>query len=205
MNIEIDVCNKYPEIDLKTAAFTCRGKKPTFKEFTKKDWVKWLIAEHTPIETVQIQITCDGVEKPVVAQMVRHTDKHPRHFVQSSRPDLNNGKPRDPNALIRYTSFWNPQALILMMRKRLCFTAECRTRELAKKIKWQMMNSENPLLQAVGEMCVPNCVYRCGCPEPWSTCNVHKSVYLSRDIETRYNDYNCIFKDVMEEKDIIND
>lgn len=193
MKIEIDVCNARPEVDLKTAAFTCRGKKPTFGKFTKEDWIKWLIAEHTPIETVQIKIVADEMDKSVVAQMVRHTDKHPRHFVQSSRPDLNGGKPRDPKALVRYTSYWNPQALILMMRKRLCYSAENKTREFAMAVKWQMMQSENVLLQAVGEVCVPNCVYRFGCPEPWTKCQAYKSVCMCRGIYYRYQDYNSGF------------
>ena len=52
MKINIDICNKYPEVDLLSAAFTCRGKHGDFRCFSKKDWLKWLIAEHTPIETI---------------------------------------------------------------------------------------------------------------------------------------------------------
>ena len=200
MKIYIDICNKYPEVDLLSAAFTCRGKHSDFRCFSKKDWLKWLIAEHTPIETIQLCLRFEDMDKSAIAQFVRHTDKHPRHFVQSSRPDLNGGKPRDPNALIMYTAFYNPQALILMMRKRLCACAEKKTRQIAALVKKQLMLSAEPLLQAVGEVCVPNCVYRSGCPEPWSKCQFFKCQELMHEAEIlkRYEKYNEHFWDVME-------
>ena len=142
----------------------------------------------------------EDMDKSAIAQFVRHTDKHPRHFVQSSRPDLNGGKPRDPNALIMYTAFYNPQALILMMRKRLCACAEKKTRQIAALVKKQLMLSAEPLLQAIGEVCVPNCVYRCGCPEPWSKCQFFKCQELMHEAEIlkRYEKYNEHFLGVME-------
>lgn len=201
MKINIDICNSNPELDLQIAAHTCRGNRGTFKEkFTKENWLKWLIAEHTPIETIQLRIEFSDMDKSAIAQFVRHTDKQPRHFVQSSRPDLNGGKPRDPNALIMYTCFYNPQALILMMRKRLCACAEKKTRQIAALVKKKLMLSDEPLLQAIGEVCVPNCVYRCGCPEPWSKCEFFKLQELMHDAEIlqRYEEYNKYFMYVME-------
>lgn len=202
MKIRIGVTNANPTFDLKTAAYSCKGKENYgSKPFDFDQWKKWLIAEHTPIETITISIILEEAEKSVVAQLVRHTDKHPRHFVQSSRPDLNDGKPRDPNALIRYTSYWNPQALILMMRKRLCSTAERKTRQTAALIKWEMMKSEDPLLRALGFCCVPNCVYRSGCCEPWSECGFD-STLLNVGIEKRYEAYNANFADMMKSLEI---
>lgn len=202
MKINIDICNKFPEVDLQTAAFTCRGRKPDFRKFSKADWMKWLLAEHTPIETVTLRICFEDMDKSSIAQFVRHTDKHPRHFVQSSRPDLNDGKPRDPNALIMYTVYYNPHALILMMRKRLCNCAEMRTRYTALLLKKELMESSEPLLQAIGEVCVPNCVYRFGCPEPWSKCTFFACVKDSNDIKDRYDNYNNFILDLMKHMEV---
>ena len=205
MKINICISNANPELDLQIAAHTCRGNRNNFKnQFLKADWLKWLIAEHTPIETVQLRIEFSEMDKSSIAQFVRHTDKQPRHFVQSSRPDLNGGKPRDPNALIMYTAFYNPQALILMMRKRLCASAEKRTRQIAALLKWELMKSENSLLQAIGEVCVPNCVYRGGCPEPWMKCNFFESHTNFQFIEiiSRYCEYNEHFKNIMKNLEV---
>ena len=49
MKIYIDICNKFPEVDLLSAAFTCRGKHGDFSCFSKKDWLKWLVAEQLPL------------------------------------------------------------------------------------------------------------------------------------------------------------
>ena len=63
MKIYIDICNKCPEVDLLSAAFTCRGKHSDFRCFSKKDWLKWLIAEHTPIETIQLCLRFEDLKK----------------------------------------------------------------------------------------------------------------------------------------------
>jgi len=124
--------------------------------------------------------------------LVRHTAYHPRHWVQSSRPDWNGGKPRDPNALIRYDTQHDPLALIEMMRKRLCFGAEINTRKQAEEIKKAFMNSDNDIIRAMGFAMVPHCVYRCGCSEVFGKCSRFSTLSgcLTANILNRYEAFN---------------
>jgi hypothetical protein len=55
----------------------------------------------------------------------------------------------------------NTQHLIDTWRKRLCYQASKETREHAEDFKEALMWVE----PEISDVLVPNCVYRCGCPE----------------------------------------
>lgn len=80
------------------------------------------------------------------------------------------------------------------MRKRLCFKASNETRELAEDLKITL----KPIESEVADVLVPNCIYRCGCPE-FEECGFWKmfNKLCVReelcDIESRYSIYNNYF------------
>ena len=191
--IQIRLINADPSLDLYEAALTCRGKTYNGEQLTYDKMVKWLIAEHSPVEALHFQILLTEQKKPVVSQLVRHTAYHPRHWVHSSRPDLTGGKPRDPNALIRYDCQYDPLALIEMMRKRLCFQAEIETLKQSERIKVAFMESGNDIIRAMGFVMVPHCVYRGGCPELFTDCGRWKKLDFSLDLIERYRIFNKQF------------
>lgn len=94
----------------------------------------------------------------------------------------------------------NAQHLIDTWRKRLCFQASPETRRYAEDFK-MVLRGEQPELS---DVLVPNCIYRCGCPEMdgcslWARfcSDIEKEIgpaglsHLS--IQERYNFYNQWF------------
>lgn len=77
------------------------------------------------------------------------------------------------------------------MRKRLCFQASPETREYAVDLKMEI-HKEEP---EIADVFVPNCVYRCFCPEMngcgfWSQMSSQMSKEELLDGEKRYAAYN---------------
>lgn len=88
----------------------------------------------------------------------------------------------------------NVQHLIDTMRKRLCLMASKETREYAKDLKEALRKIE----PEISDVLVPNCVYRCGCPENGG-CKCFESMVAkfpdiaSTDIQKRYDAFNKFF------------
>jgi hypothetical protein len=118
------------------------------------------------------------------------------------REELSQDEPVD------FDGYANAQHLIDTMRKRLCFQASPETRELAEDLK-HTLTIQCPEL---AEVLVPNCIYRCGCPEFkscgfWKTyvqyvyahyCTAadHESVLSDlSDLMSRYEWYNDMFQE----------
>lgn len=95
----------------------------------------------------------------------------------------------------------NVQQLIDTMRKRLCYQASTETRQLAESLKKEIKKTE----PEIADVLVPNCIYRCGCPETFQNeCEFFKAYketlqYLSKEdgskyditnIQDRYEAYN---------------
>jgi hypothetical protein len=98
----------------------------------------------------------------------------------------------------------NAQHLIDTWRKRLCFQASPETRQYAEDFKLALQKAEPEL----ADVLVPNCVYRCGCPEMGSKCKAWRNFcewcldnYLVRVqmvcISERYKLYNEYFEERM--------
>jgi hypothetical protein len=88
----------------------------------------------------------------------------------------------------------NVQHTIDTWRKRLCRQASRETREYAEDFKKALHELEPEW----SDVLVPNCVYRCGCPEMnncgWYASMVAKYPELtSTDIQQRYDAYNQYF------------
>jgi hypothetical protein len=98
------------------------------------------------------------------------------------------------DALIDFYGDPNIQHTIDTWRKRLCRMASPETREYAEDFKIALYDVEPEW----SDVLVPNCVYRCGCPEPmgcgWYKVMVAKHPELaSTDIQYRYDAYNEVF------------
>jgi hypothetical protein len=72
--------------------------------------------------------------------------------------------------------------------------AALETRECAESLKREL----RPIEPEISDAFVPNCVYRCGCPEPhtcgWYYAAIKKTPALgSIEIQRRYDAYNGVF------------
>lgn len=165
------------------------GKEPS-SDFKKKI----LIAEHSPIREMHISWIWRAIKSWVATHWVRHVWEC---YVKSQRGDRT-GIPRDDlpqAALVDFIGEANPQHTIDTWRKRLCRQAAIDTRHLAEDFKAALYDLEPEW----SDVLVPNCVYRCGCPE-MSTCTYWARLMektdgeiLTADIQKRYDLYNSIF------------
>ena len=153
-----------------------------------------LLAEHSPIRDIQVKWRWRGIKSWVATHWVRHKWEC---FVKTQRTDRT-GINRDElpqSAPVDFTGDANVQNLIDTMRKRLCRQASAETRRYAEDLKVALYDWEGE----ISDVLVPNCVYRCGCPE-MSACGYWEWLYketdgevLTGDIQKRYDLYNEIF------------
>lgn len=166
------------------------GKEPS-REFKRKI----LISEHSPIRDISIKWRWETIKSWVATHWVRHKWEC---FVKTQRTDRT-GVNRDElpqSAEVTFTGDANSQALIDTMRKRLCYQASTETRQYAEDLKFTIHDIEPEL----SDVLVPNCVYRCGCPE-MQTCGLWKHWMEqtggrigTSDIQERYDIYNKIVR-----------
>jgi hypothetical protein len=126
---------------------------PTFKK-------KILLAEHSPIRDISFKWKWENIKSWITVHWVRHKWEC---FVRSQRTDRT-GVDRDKmpqDALVDFTGEANVQHLIDTMRKRLCYQAAPETRAYAEDLK-KVITEREP---EIGNVLVPNCIYRGGCPE----------------------------------------
>ena len=133
---------------------------------TTEWWIKQFVCNHSNVRCIHFRII-DMRPKSVVMQLIRHTKGHPQPFVQSSRPDWNNGKERsnDPYEEKLFGLDHTPESFIEMSKLRLCNRTEKRTRLAMQEIVNEMRKSEDPIIKAVGCCCHPQCWWFKGCPE----------------------------------------
>lgn len=160
-----------------------------------------LISEHSPIRDIRIRWKWDNIKSWVATHWSRHKWEC---FIQTQRSDRT-GVQRDKlpqDSLVSFTGDANVQNLIDTMRKRLCHQASEETREYAEDLKSELKSVE----PEISDVLVPNCIYRCGCPElgtcrfwpeflKWGKDNNMDIQKMS--IQDRYNAYNKYFYDVI--------
>ncbi|MCP4336534.1 MAG: hypothetical protein GY679_01625 [Mycoplasma sp.] len=198
-DIEIRILNATPWQDIRKAALNTIGKRELAnkKELTPELLKKYLISEHSPIRAVTLEITFKGMYSPTSVHFCRHVHSIP--FVTTSREDRT-GKERGLDTPVDHMAQWNLQALIDMMRKRLCVGSCSRdTYNWALSLKLKLMKSEDEYLKTIGEILVPNCIYRGGCPE-FKPCKhwqlgltyspIGQKEYRASCISERYEIYN---------------
>ena len=178
------------------------GKPPLGREPSTEFRRKILIAEHSPIRSISVKWRWPGIKSWVATHWVRHKWEC---FVRSQRSDRT-GVDRDKlpqDAPVDFTGEANAQALIDTMRKRLCYQASPETRAYAEDIKAKLRDVQPEL----SDVLVPNCVYRCGCPEMqscglWdSMVNQTEGAVSSHRINERYETYNRYFYESRKDSD----
>lgn len=124
-----------------------------------------LMSEHSPIRKLNIQAKWTNLYYWVSTHFVRHKYGI-EHFVSTQRTDRTNvdrnDKPQD--ALVDHEIDLNPQAIITISRKRLCYCASAETREAWKDFLKELEPFEPELVS----VCVKECIYRGFCPEFYS-------------------------------------
>lgn len=175
----------------------CRAtvkKRPLGKEPSVAFKKAILISEHSPIRDISVKFKWANIKYWVAMHWKTH---HWESRVDSQRNDRQSRYDRESapqDALIDFIGDPNIQHTIDTWRKRLCRMASPETREYAEDFK-RVLHEVEP---EWSDVLVPNCVYRCGCPEP-TTCGWYQKMTLkyptmtSTCIQDRYNAYNEVF------------
>lgn len=172
---------------------TTVGKDSLGKEPSKKFKREILISEHSPIRSLSVKWKWVNIPSWVATHFSRHKWEC---FIKTQRTDRTgtdrNKLPQDAPVIMSGDA--NTQHLIDMARKRLCYMASPETRQYMEDLKIAIHDVE----PEVADVLVPNCVYRCGCPEPngckWFDRMAAKRLNIaSTDIQQRYDAYNEVF------------
>ena len=153
-----------------------------------------LISEHSPIRDISVKFKWANIKYWVAMHWKTH---HWESRVDSQRNDRQSRYDREKapqDALIDFYGDPNIQHTIDTWRKRLCRMASQETRGYAEDFK-RVLHEVEP---EWSDVLVPNCVYRCGCPEPsgckWFDHMAARHLNLtSTDIQQRYDTYNEVF------------
>jgi hypothetical protein len=184
------------ENDWKDAKNKCRttvNKDHTDNEPSSEFKTNLLISEHSPARLIKVNWMWNGIKSWISTHWSRHKWEC---FISTRRSDrigfdrstLSQDEP------VVFEGEANAQHLIDTWRKRLCFQASEETRDYAVDFKQELKQFESEL----ADVLVPNCVYRCGCPEfehcPfWKSFSKDMSKEDLIDIRKRYIAYNNMF------------
>lgn len=173
------------------------GKSALTKEPSIEFKKRILIAEHSPIRDIIIKWFWEAMPHWVTVHFVRHkwekfvrSQREDRSELPCPRDELPQGEPQN------FTGEANTQHLIDTSRKRLCFEASPKTRQYWENLK---VTIHDEVDEQIADVMVPNCVYRCGCPEMgkcqfWNYLMTEtEGKILTSDIQRRYDLYNELF------------
>jgi len=119
-------------------------------------------SEHSTIRSQMFKIDMYDIPSFVSVHLVRHQIGI-THYVRSNRIDRGGDPCANRCTPVNHSMILNAQAIINIMRKRLCYKASPETRQICKTIK-EYIGKVDPDLH---KFLVPECVYRNGlCPEP---------------------------------------
>jgi hypothetical protein len=191
-------------VRIKNACRTTVNKKHTDNEPTSGFKIKLLISEHSPIRLFRVNWLWDSIKSWVSVHFARHHVGIEK-FISTQRTDRT-GVDRDElpqGTLVNFEGEANAQALIDIARKRLCFQSSMETRGYMEDLKINIKLTETEL----ADVLVPNCIYRCGCPE-FEECRFWGNFVKTHtdcdllNIENRYRCYNRDFYKRMSEEDL---
>lgn len=175
----------------------CRAtvkKSPLGHEPSRAFRKKILIAEHSPIRDIIVKFMWPDIPYWVAMHWKTHRWESRVDSQRNDRQSRYDREEAPQKAPVDFFGDGNAQHLIDTWRKRLCRMASPETRGYAEDFKVTLRPHE-PEIAAV---LVPNCIYRCGCPEMqtcgWFDAMVKKNPKLaSTDIQERYDAYNRMF------------
>lgn len=169
------------------------GKEPLDREPSEAFKKRILISEHSPIRDISVKWIWPTIKSWIATHFSRHKWEC---FIRTQRDDRTGGDrhqlPQD--ALVSFTGEANVQHLIDTSRKRLCRMSARETREAWESLKRDIHAVE----PEISDVMVPNCIYRCGCPEMEHCSFFNYFLMLNErvdilDIQKRYDAYNQIF------------
>jgi hypothetical protein len=172
----------------------CRAtvkKSPLGKEPSKAFKKAILISEHSPIRDISVKFSWKNIKYWVAMHWKTHRWESRVDSQRNDRQSRYDREKAPQDALIDFYGDPNIQHTIDTWRKRLCRMASPETREYAEDFKRALHEVEPEW----ADVLVPNCVYRCGCPEPngckWFDHMSAKHLNMaSTNIQLRYDTYN---------------
>ena len=181
---------------VKNACRTTVNKKFSEKEPSEKFKKTLLIAEHSPIRLLKFYWEWNPIKYWVSTEWSRHKFEK---FISTQRNDRQDNYDRNKapqDSPVRMNCDANMQNCIDAWRKRLCHQATDEARELAEDFKIEL-HKTHPY---ESDVLVPNCIYRCGCPElsccglfpkflKWCKENGHSDEEIL-NVQKRYDLYN---------------
>lgn len=127
------------------------------KEFLRKA----IISEHSPLRAFIMQIDVYGIPYYSHVHFVRH-HVGVTPFVRTQRPDAHNPVDYDrtkapQDAPVDMRLILNAQALLNIMKKRLCNKADPITQLVARNIRDELAKADNLFMNLLAEYCSPSC------------------------------------------------
>lgn len=188
----IKIKGDWPEILDDCRATVSKG--PLGKEPSKEFKKGILISEHSPIRDIEFKFQWRNIPYWVAMHWKTHKWESRTNTQRNDRQKAYDRGKAPQDAPVTFIGEPNVQHLIDTMRKRLCYQASPETRRLALDLKAAIHGVE----PEIADVLVPNCVYRCGCPEngkcKWYEQRLKNCEDLrSTDIQKRYDAYNHIF------------
>lgn len=169
-----------------------------------------LVSEHTPIRLINVFWMWRKIPYFVAMEWARHKFEK---FISSQRNDRQSMYDRNSarqDSPVNFDGYANAQNTIDAWRKRLCYQATPEARKLAEQFKEELREYEPEW----SDVLVPNCVYRCGCPE-FSMCKerffarfckyCEENQVNIKNIQERYKAYNDFYyyeKEIAENEQI---
>lgn len=176
------------------------GKEPLDREPSEAFKKQILISEHSPIRGISVKWVWPQIKSWIATHFSRHKWEC---FIRTQRDDRTGGDrhklPQD--APVSFVGEANVQHLIDTSRKRLCRMSARETRETWEALKRDIHKIE----PEISDVMVPNCIYRCGCPEMGNCSFFNHFLMLTEgddimDIQKRYDAYNRIFRRARKEE-----
>ncbi len=165
------------------------GKEPS-REFKRRI----LISEHDPIRDIIVKFRWKSIPYWVAMHWKTHIWRSRTNTQRNDRQEKYDRNKAPQDSPVEFIGDPNAQHLIDTMRKRLCHMASPETRRLAMDLKETLREIEPEL----SDVLVPNCIYRCGCPEG-GKCKFFDSYvkiypdFASTDIQKRYDAFNAYY------------
>ena len=153
-----------------------------------------LISEHDPIRDIEVKFRWADIKYWIAMHWKTHIWRSRTNTQRNDRQDDYDRNKAPQDSPVEFIGDANAQHLIDTMRKRLCFMAAKETKEYAEDLKKTLHEIEPEL----SDVLVPNCIYRCGCPEG-GKCKFFETLVkkdpdiASTDIQKRYDAYNKFF------------
>ena len=136
--------------------------KPPLEKEPSTEWkTSILIAEHEPIRDIWFKWKWRGIKYWIAMHWKTHIWPSRVNTQRTDRTGVDREQ-KTQDAPVDFTGDANTQHMIDTMRKRLCRMAAVETREYAEDLKVELRGMQ----PEISDVLVPNCIYRCGCPEP---------------------------------------